>query len=453
MTAARSALSGGRAGVGRTLSDYRNLSAIIASLALMQGAVAVLSVFAPLALAANGASPFGIGMAAAGYGCGFLVGALRAVPAVRALGHVRAFGGFAALAAIASLCMFALPDLAPWVLLQLVLGFCVSTLLTAGESWIADLAPRERRGSLLAIYMVVSKVGQIAGPIVIAGMIPGEAAGYMVIASLFAASVIPVSFTRRGQPPLPSSEPFGLPELWRIAPAAVMAALIAGAVNGSVLALYALFATARDAGGGLGAAAAFNAAIAVGAVVAQWPAGLVSDRIDRRIVIAALAGIGCLAALALAFAGEQLPWSAVLALATLWGAGSMSFYGVAVAHAADRAAPGHATGMMAGILVVWAVGALAGPLLAGLAMSSPLGPGGLFAYAAAGLLVLPITMFVRRVRAPAASLEEKSPFSVSPATSVALAGLDPRDDSDPQLDLFEPVTAPAAAPQPTDVTP
>ncbi len=438
MAAARPALASGRADFGRTLTDYRNLGAIIGGLALMQAAVAALSAFAPLALVARGADPFGIGVAAAGYGCGFLLGALRAVPAVRAFGHVRAFAGFAAIAAIASLSLFALRDLAPWVAIQVVLGFCVSTLLTAGESWIADLAPQERRGSLLAFYLVISKVGQIAGPITIAALAPGEASGFMIIGALFAASLVPVSITRRGQPTPPSSEAFGLGDLWRVAPAAVMAGLMAGAVNGSVLALYAIFASSHGTGAGLGAAAAFNGAIALGAVAAQWPAGMISDRIDRRIVIAALAGAGCVASLALAFAGGFLPWSGMLVLAACWGAGSMSFYGVAVAHAADRAAPGQATGMMAGILVVWAVGALIGPLLAGLAMSTPLGPGGLFAYAAVGLLILAIAMFVRRFHAPAFGIGDKTPFSVAPTTSVLIASIDPRADDDPQLDLFEP---------------
>lgn len=426
-----------RPDIARALVDYRNLAAIILGLALMQAAVAALSAFAPLALSSRGAGTFEIGIAAAGYGLGFLAGALRAVPVVRSIGHVRAFSGFAAIAAIASLVLFSTPYLAFWVLLQVGLGFCVSTLLTAGESWIADVAPQEKRGALLAFYMVVSKTGQIVGPLSIAAMAPGEAAGFMVVGALFAASLVPVSMTRRGQPLPPSAEPFGLKDLWRAAPAAVMAALMAGAVNGSVLALYAIYASALSPDSQLAAAAAFNGALALGAVAAQWPAGMISDRLDRRTVIAALAAFGALASIVLLAWGTSLPWSTTLLVAGLWGAGSMSFYGIAVAHAADRAAPGQATGMMAGILVVWAVGALIGPLIAGAAMSSSLGPSGLFAFAAAGLSLLTIAMFVRRVRVASATAEEKAPFTVAPATSMSLTQIDPRADDDPQLDLFQ----------------
>lgn len=425
------------------LRDYRNVASIVGALAFMQAAVAALSAFAPLALTSRGEGAFAVGLAAAGYASGFLVGALRAAGAVRAIGHIRAFSGFAALAAIATAALFAFDTLLPWVLLQAGLGFCVSTLLTAGESWIADVAPIERRGALLAFYMIISKVGQILGPLSIATVAPAEAAGFMAISALFAASLVPVCLTRRGQPQAPSAEPFFIRDLWRTAPAAVMSAFAAGAVNGSVLQLYALYADVSAPQPGMTAAAELNGAIALGAVLAQWPAGWVSDRIDRRLVIAVLAGAGCAASLLLAFVAQGLPWIILLANAALWGAGSMSFYGVAVAHAADRAAPGQATAMMAGILVVWAIGALAGPLIAGLVMTSPLGPSGLFAYAGAALLLLTIAMFLRRAETPAVPRADKSPFAIAPATSTSMAQLDPRADDDPQLNLFTFAEAPA----------
>ncbi|MGE0045841.1 MAG: MFS transporter, partial [Hyphomonadaceae bacterium] len=184
------------------------------------------------------------------------------------------------------------------------------------------------------------------------------------------------------------------------------------------------------------AAAAFNGALALGSLIAQYPAGWLSDRTDRRNVILGLAAFGCAVSLALSVS-HALPWSATLVLAGLWGAGSMSFYGVAVAHAADRAAPGQTTGMMAGILVTWAVGALVGPLIAGAMMTAGYGARALFLYAALGLACLAAAVAVRRARAAAPAPEEKSPFTVSPATSTAAAAIDPRtDDLAEQPDLF-----------------
>jgi MFS family permease len=262
------------------------------------------------------------------------------------------------------------------------------------------------------------------------GLTTDHAGGFMAAAALFAASLIPVCATRRTQPGPPSTEPFGVMDLWRAAPAAVIAAFAAGAVNGAVLQLHALYASAmgpRD----LSAAAAFNAALAIGALVSQGPAGWISDRYDRRIVIAWLAAFASATALVLALLAPTLPWIATLLLTTLWGAGAMSFYGVAVAHGADRAGPGQAAGMIAGVLVVWAVGALIGPPLAGAAMASALGPQALFLYAAFVLAGLAVAMLLRRADKRAPTPDEKTPFSVAPVTTPAAAALDPRIEALP----------------------
>lgn len=410
------------------LSDYRNVAAIVVGLTLMQAAATALGAFGILTLTVRGASPFEVGIAVAGYAFGFLIGALQATSVVRAIGHIRTFAAFGATAAIAALVLHGAYPLAIWTALQGLIGFCVSSLLTAGESWVADAAPAERRGRLLAFYMIVSKLGQIAGPIFVASLSAGAPGGFMIIAGLFAASLIPVSATRRSQPSPPSHEPFGLLQLWRTAPASVLAALAAGAVNGAVLQLYPLFSRLAGPGSGLENAAAFNAALAVGAIALQWPAGWASDRIDRRLVIVGLAATGSLASLALFFGASSMPWIAILVLAVIWGGGALSFYGIAVAHAVDRAPPGQTTGTMSGILVVWAVGAIAGPLAAGWLMSGPLGPAALFAFAALGLAALTGGMVVRRLGAAAPQPGEKSPFVVSPATSAALVQIDPRTD-------------------------
>lgn len=417
----------------RGSADYRSLAAVVAALALVQMCVGALSAFGPLTLIARGEGPLAISAVAACYAAGFLIGARRAPEAIRAIGHIRAFAGFAAFATILALGPFIFSPTVAWMAIQAGIGACVASLLTAGESWIADVAPANRRGAIVSYYLTVSKLGLIAGPLVLVQVAPSHPVGFVVIAAVMAASLIPVCATRRTQPKPIAVEPFGLRQAWRTAPASVIASGAAGAVNGSVLQLYALYAPGA---GDIQKAAGLNAAFAIGALIAQWPAGAWSDRIDRRIVIALLAGAAAIVALALTGLRDTAPWPVVLMLAALWGAGSMSFYGIAVAHAADRAAPGQATGMMSGVLVVWAIGAMIGPAIAGLVMASPVGPGGLFLYAAAMLAALAAAMAFRRADTPPVTAREKAPFTVAPATSVAMSAIDPRSSGDIQLDLF-----------------
>ncbi len=93
---------------------------------------------------------------------------------------------------------------------------------------------------------------------------------------------------------------------------------------------------------------------------------------------------------------------------------------------------------MAGILVIWGIGSIIGPIAAGLVMSTPLGETGLFAFASVAMAGMAAAMFTRTVSKPAVSAEEKEPFNATQATSLALSELDPRSEheTNEQFDLF-----------------
>ena len=176
-------------------------------------------------------------------------------------------------------------------------------------------------------------------------------------------------------------------------------------------------------------AALFNAAMIGGSVIATWPAGLLSDRIDRRMVIAGLALTSGAAALVLALFGTLLPPLAIFAIAGLWGAGALSYYGIAVAHAADRAPEGQATSMMSGILMVWWLGSMIGPLAATSVMSF-VGPSGLFLFAAIALFSLTGFMLIRRTGTAPVRSEDKADFEPTATTSLAVVELTERAEVD-----------------------
>ena len=105
------------------------------------------------------------------------------------------------------------------------------------------------------------------------------------------------------------------------------------------------------------------------------PLGRLSDRLDRRLVIAGcvLAVAALSVATALAGAGAWL-----LPLYFLLGGSTLTFYAVAVAHAADFAEPDQMVGVSSSLLA-WAAGAAIGPSLAA-PFIDLIGPGGLFIY-------------------------------------------------------------------------
>lgn len=425
----------GRESFSDALTGYRNVLAVVAGLTVLQAAMASLAVIVALGLAAQGASNLMLGFVASCFAGGFLLGTLLSPPEIARIGHIRSYAFFAAIGAIFALGFALSSSPFAWAGIQIVLGLSSAGLLTAGESWVADASPPHRRGAILGFYHLVSKLGAIAGPFLVASA-AGGLISFMLVAALFAASLLPVTTTNRAQPALSTATPFGPSRILRAAPAAAYAAFCAGVVNNAVAQLYPVFAASLDTAQGAGLSAQFNAALLAGAMIGLWPAGYVSDRIDRRMVISGLAALGALSSVGLvagALAGQT--WL-VLVLAVLFGAGSLSYYAVAVAHAADKASPEQATSMMAGILMIWGLGSLVGPVLAGAAMSLGFGAPGLFVFTGAALAVLSLIMLTRAVRTDAVPQEEKAPFTVSPATSYAIAEFDPRGESEDQLDLF-----------------
>ncbi len=419
-----------------TLNLYRNVLAIVSSLTVLQGAAAALSVMVALSLQAAGTSNVALGLVAAFYAGGFLAGALMSPVQIERIGHIRSFAFFAAIAIIASLSFTLGVSLFGWAIVQAVIGASSAALLTAGESWIADAAPSNRRGTILGFYHVVAKLGAIAGPFAVLAGANGLT-GFIMVAALFALTIMPISATRQTQPQISTGTPFGPRKIIRFAPAAAFAAFCAGAVNNAVAQLYPIFAQSVSPEGAASFAANFNAALLAGAMIGLFPAGFISDRVDRRLVIAAAGIIAAVAALCLTLFSATAPPALILAFAFVFGVGALSYYAVAVAHAADRARPDQATSMMAGILVIWGIGSIAGPLLAGGVMSTQLGASGLFAFAAAALALLAATMFTRAVNVAAVTDDEKEPFNATQATSLALSELDPRgEETNEQFDLF-----------------
>jgi MFS family permease len=235
----------------------------------------------------------------------------------------------------------------------------------------------------------------------------------MIAAALAALSMVPICFTAAEQPDPPKAQPLALVEQFATAPAAVIGSFGAGLVNGGVLALAPLYAAQHY---GPQAAAEFYSAAFTGSLLLQWPAGRLSDRVDRRLVIAGLAALAAVSAFALAlWSGELVNWQAV-AVFFLWGAGALSFYGIAVAHMADRAEPGKLAQSAAGLLFVWATGSVIGPLLLG-PLVDLFDVAGMFWFAGFAALAVAIAMFWRQSAREGPVTKEE--FAPQIGTSVA----------------------------------
>ena len=301
------------------------------------------------------------------------------------------------------------------------------------ESWIADATPSDRRGSVISAYQIAGRVGIVIGPFLIA-LVTGLPEAFLICGIFAALALVPVSATRKDQPRPPKSFPSAPWKLIQAAPAAAISVFVAGLINTGVLTFIPIWAETLGedsavADAGFGAAALMMGAIYIASMAVQWPAGRLSDQIDRRMVIAGLgATFGGIALILTLLVDPGLIGG--LILIGLWGAAAMSHYGIAVAHAADRADSDQLPAMTSCLLMLWGGGSIIGPLVAGGLYASPFGMRGVFLFAALGGAALTGLMFLRQRERTAPDPVDRDAFVNLQATSAALSET-PEPDFEP----------------------
>jgi MFS family permease len=164
------------------------------------------------------------------------------------------------------------------------------------------------------------------------------------------------------------------------------------------------------------------------------PVGRISDRTDRRYVITAAAIGAGLTGLAIVLLD---PGSAALALTltALYGALTYPIYGLAVAQANDFADPADFVAISGGLLLLYGVGTIFGPLAGGAAMSA-IGPEGMFAVTAIShASIAGYAMYRTFKRAPVPEGVREAHMPVAGQTSTPqTAALDPRAEEAPAME-------------------
>ncbi|MAK60989.1 MAG: ABC transporter ATP-binding protein [Ponticaulis sp.] len=430
------------------MTAFSNVTSLIFSAALMQIAGGLLGVIVPLALGAEGYSDAVIGLIAAVYSAGFMVGAAIAPRAIRQVANIRTFAFSAALCAAAALFMAMFRDPYSWSLARFAQGIGIALMFASVESWMTEATPVQQRGSVLGIYHVVAKLALITGPFFAIGTTADDLEPYIWCGIFLSLALMPVSATRSLQPAPPDPDPYPIRRMFSVAPSGVIGVFIAGFSNTGFLSLLPVYAQRVEGMTAASAAAILMAAAYFGGTLSQWPVGYISDRIDRRIVIGAMGLLSGIVALVLAVLNGEPGSLTVQILIGLWGTGALSFYGLCIAHAADRCEPEKIARMLSGLLFVWASGSVLGPLFFGVVMSSPLGSRGLFIFEAViGFVLFAVMIWRRQAKAGVKDAQRESYEYVLP-TSVVGAEIDPRTDyetDDETLSAVEPETDPNVA--------
>ena len=400
----------------------RSLTSLLSAVAILFVGSGLLGVLTPIRAQIDGFPTVAIGALGTAYYVGFIAGCLYGPRIIRRVGHVRTFAALAAIAASGALTLAMLVHIVPWIALRGLLGFCFAGLYMIIESWLNGGADKHIRGRLLSIYMVVNMAGLIGGKMLLTTSEPSSFVLFGIVSICISLALVPISLTRSIVPSPPEHAALRLDHLYETAPIGVMGCLAVGMANSAFWSLGPVFAEVRFAS--ITGVAVFMSVVVVGALAGQWPLGWLSDRIDRRYVIA----LSCLAAAAAALTlvpMDDSPPSMLLVASFIFGVTALPIYSICVAHANDYGASEDFVEISSGLLLLFGAGAVIGPFAASVVMSM-VGPAGLFLFTApihVALAGFAGWRMVKRGRAPA---EVRTVFKEVPQTSQALYQLDPR---------------------------
>ena len=301
-----------------------------------------------------------------GYFVGFLFSSILTPRMVARVGHVRVFAALASLASVAPLIHGMMVDPYVWFIGRMFTGFAFAGIFIISESWLNDRATNATRGVLLSIYMIMNVGGMGGGPLLLNFSHPMSLDLYVVASVLISVALIPLLLAASPAPNFEAPEKLGIFALYKLAPLGVVGMAAVGMSNGALVGMAAVY--ADGIGLSIAQVSVLISLIFAGSVLLQFPIGMISDRFDRRVVIAVVT----FAASAVTGAGALLVVNDpihTMILFCLLGGLSFPLYSLCISHANDRLNTKQMLAASSTLLLAAGVGAIGGPPGASLALN------------------------------------------------------------------------------------
>ncbi len=357
----------------------------------------------------------------AGYFLGTLVGSVLTPKLIEQVGHIRVFAAFASIISTSALLHAVFVDPIAWFVFRAVTGLCIAGLYIVSESWVNSAATNETRGKMLSAYMLIIFASMGAGQLLLNVPDHNGFILFIIVSALMSVALVPMSLARTPAPEVSNPRPVMISDIYKLSPLAVIACFFNGLGQSVFFSLGAVY--GASLGMGLGQVSILMALPMLGVIASQFPVGMVSDRFDRRQVMTVLAFITG----SVAFVGmflEQMPFLYLAGLFAIFGALSLPLYSLALAHANDYLESDQMLGAAGKLVLLFGVGAMAGPVIAGDLMDR-FGPDAFFAFLGCVYGLIGVFALYRMTRRAAVPLEDQGDWVLmsTQTTSVAATAI------------------------------
>ncbi|WP_349436714.1 MFS transporter [Pararhizobium sp. A13] len=366
----------------RPQSSVLSIASIVLSMACVGIGNGVMFAYVPFVLARSESPTWVAGAAVTALAFGGLAGCVIAGPMIRRVGHARAFSCSMALVLLSAFLIALGVHPLLWVLARGLYGAAGNINFIISLSWLNHTSANSWRGRAMSAFYMTYVIALGLGAWLF-GQIPAEGNLAPLLTIFFTTmAILPIGLTRLPNPPPPAKVSVDVPMVWRNSPVAFVGVLAAGGLSMAVQGFTPIYAAANQVS--QGDVALLMLVMQFGLIFIQYPMGVLSDRIDRRIVlilVCLLISVAAVVALIVSFANLIL---LMLVFAVFAGAVE-TVYSIANAHANDRTAPADFVPLASTLLMCWSIAATVIPL--SITLLTPVFGSKTFIYAAMGTAI------------------------------------------------------------------
>lgn len=364
----------------------------------------------------EGIPTFLMSVVMAGYYGGFLLGSLVVPGIIKNVGHVRVFAALGSMISAVLILFPVEPNWIYWTVLRFLIGFCFCGVYVTAESWLNAGATNENRGRALAAYILV----QMLGIVIAQGMLNiGDPAGYLLFiipSVLVSLAFTPILLTAQPAPQFETIKRLSFGRLYRASPLGCVGIFLIGGVFSVLSGMSAVW--GAEIGLSVAQISLFVASVYAGGLALQYPLGWISDRYDRRKLVMLLGAFGAVTVLVVV---AVQPGTVGLVIAgALLGGMANPIYAVLLAYTNDYLDQSDMAAASAGLLFIYGIGSIGGPLITGWLMGV-IGPDGYWVYMGVLLAVLAGYAGWRMTRRRALTPQEQGNFAVITPNTTSLA--------------------------------
>ncbi len=355
-----------------------------------------------------------VGLLGSAHFFGFFIGCWIAPRLMGAVGHSRSFAAFTAAGTVGILAHTLVHDPIAWAGFRVLSGICIAGSYTIIESWLQAKVTNATRGRAMGTYRVVDIVGSLGAQLLIGVLEPVSYVSYNILALLCCAALLPLAVTQVKQPETPSAPRLRPRLAFAKSPLAAMGVLVAGLTGSGFRMAGPIYGV--EVGLSADQIALFLAAFVLGGAIAQYPAGWLADKYDRRWVLIWLS-VAAILASAITIMASSGGTTAVFLTAGLFGFMTFPIYSVSAAHAHDFATSEERIELSAALMFLFAAGSIVSPYVVSLLIDW-YAPAAMFLFISVAHVALIVFGLLRMRARPTEA--ERTPYVYAPRTSFTM---------------------------------